>query len=462
MRRVIALLIVVGLAIGLVVLVASALRTPSPKVVTLASGPELRLLGATYGTNHVSPGASRLMEFMPRPLRALIEQWTGGPRPIQRFSRSKPGLAVWFEESALSLSNRLGPLHFIALIADETGASAGDDQWHTLPPGGAGSPRPFWLDFRAVPKRSRLLTVRFYDEMSAPDRTAVGEVTLPNPTFSEWPVWEPEALPVARTNAELECFLSGVAAGVGFSTVSRSTRDGEEVVFEGAAHGFRPNAVGLFRFSNTGKPTQDWTVGTVKLSDATGNAVSCGSSSVRVFDDLIAFRFGPILWPSEVWDMEIWAKRTTDANYTEEELIVLENVPVPAPGATNRLDRAFSYQDIEVTVEEFARKPPPSPGGYSMRDLTHLKLQISELPEGHYLNILRIADDQDRELKGRGWSLSHAAPAEMVFAFEEVPEGAKTINFRLAIQEGRPFRFRVKPTLVSTNGLRFKVPRRSE
>jgi hypothetical protein len=181
-----------------------------------------------------------------------------------------------------------------------------------------------------------------------------------------------------------------------------------------------------------------------------------------VQDELVAFRFGPILWPDEVWQFDLWAKRTSQAPYAADELIVLDDIRVPPLGETNRLDRTFQRLGLEVRIESFAHKPPPEPGGYSMADVSHLRVTVSELPEGHYLDLVRVADEQGRTLQSMGWSRSHSKPVEQVFAVRQVPEGAQLLSVRLTVQRGRPFSFLVQPELAGANGFRQFAPVKGE
>lgn len=441
------LLLGVGLVVGLVVLVSQA----PARSVTLANGATLHCLGATYGTNHVTPGYSRLVRLLPSPLRSFL----GFTRPTQSFGTDTPLLTVWLQDEPLAASNRLSRIGIVSMVADEQGVLAGNEAWCSLWPGGIGT---FNLQFRAVPRRSRAVRIQFFSEGVGMQRTPLGELILPNPALDESPAWEATPLPAERTNGFLVCRLEQLVAGVGYHTRVGSTASGQFFEAAPAEPGHRPQAVGVFRFVEDGQPSTNWVVGTVRLADATGNSMRCGSSSHHTHGDLVAHRFGSILWPNEVWDTTVWAKRKTTASFTGEELIVLNDIDVPPLDGTNRLDRALQAQGIEVRVEQFVRRPPPGPGGYSMSDLTHLRLELSELPEGTYLEVVELRDDQDRRLSGQGWSQSHGEPSVTTFAFKEVPEGAKTISAVLVLQRGRRFDFRVQPqTLAGTNDLRLEL-----
>lgn len=440
---------------GLITVVVMLSRNAPPRSVTLANGIVLECLGATHGTNHVMPGYSRLAKLLPRPLQSFF----GLNRPTQSFTTDTPLLAVWLRDDPAASSNRVGRVGMVSLLADERGVIAGDDTWHSLWPGNRGGGGTFNQQFRALPGRSREITVKFFDEGSGLERPLLGELTFPNPAFNEAPVWEPEPLPAQRTNGGLACRLEQLVAGVGHHTSLGTTATGEYFESSAAESGQRPQALGLFRFEEDGLPSANWVVGTVWLADATGNSIRCGSSSHQCFEDLVAHRFGSILWPDEVWDMTVWAKRKTTASFTDKELIVLENIEVPAMGETNRLDHGVEKLGIEVRVEQFVHQPPAGPGGYSMDDLTHLRVELSELPDDMYFELAELVDEQGRELTGSGWSRTHGKPAVATFAFREIPEGAKTLTARMVLQEGRRFDFRVQPEPVGTNGFRITMER---
>ncbi|MCP5517685.1 MAG: hypothetical protein H7A45_10580 [Verrucomicrobiales bacterium] len=433
---------------GLIVAVGFLMRSNAPQRVTLAEGTVLVCLGATYGTNHVLPGFSRLGRLLPQPLRS----WLGFDRPTQSFRSEQPLLTVWLRDDPVAASNRVSRLGMVALLADEDGVVAGEETWRTLWPARQGGGGTFNLQFRPLPGHSRRITLQLYEHGSGGDRTLLGEMTLPNPGFVEAREWEAEPLPAVRTNGALSCRLEQLVAGVGHRAGFRTTDSGVRLDTAAANTGERPRAAGLFRFTEDGAASTNWLVGTVRLADATGNDLPCGSSSYQCRGDLVVHRFGSILWPGQVWDLTVWAKRKTTAPFTDTELIVLEDIAVPALGETNRLDRAFQAQGLEVRVEHLVHRPPPSPGGYSMEDLTHLRVELSELPEEMFFELAELRDDQGRALRESGWSRTHGKPSVTTFAFEQVPAGAKTVTARLVLQKGRRFDFRVRPEVLERQG----------
>lgn len=437
-------------SLGLVGVILLLARNPTSRTVTLANGITLEYLGATYGTNHVAPGFSRLGRLLPRPLQSLF----GLSRPSQFFRTETLSLAVWLRDDPLSAGNRVGRISVVSLLADERGVVAGDDDWQSFQPGAIGGGGTLNLQFRTVPGRSRMITVKFFDEGGGSDRVFLGELVFPNPAFTRAPVWEAESLPASRTNGNLVCRLERVVAGVSHRTIQRNRG---EVEFAALKPGEGPYGLGLFRFAEDGLPSTNWSVGTVWLADATGNSLHCGSSMHRYEEDLVAHRFGPILWPDEVWDLAVWAKRKPTAPFTEDEVIVLEGIQVPALGDTNRLESVFPRQGIEVRVEQFVHRAPPEPGGYSMDDLTHLRVELSKLPDGMYFDLVELVDEEGRELRGSGWSRTHGEPSVSTFAFQDVPEGAKTLRARMVVHRGRRFDFRVQPEGGGTNGFRMRT-----
>lgn len=446
------LLLIAALAAALVLWLGAA----PTRTATLANGLSVEYLGTTYGTNHVTPGYSRLARLLPRPMQSLL----GLTRARQSFTTPTPALVVWLSEDPLSSTNGAGAVSMVSLLADEDGVVAGNDTWYSILRGPSGAPTPFTLVFRAAPANGGELSVRFFDPGGGTaNRTLLGELAIPNPALRNSPGSSPEPLPAIRTNGTVTCRLDKLAVGVGFHTRQRTTPEGLMLELAPVDPGFAPAAVGLFRFETEDQTGTNWTVGAVLLADAAGNPLQCGSRMNWYGDGRVIHRFGPTLWPDEAWNLTVWARRKPTARFAAEELIVLDGIAVPGLGETNQLDRVFQRHGREVRVEHFAHRPPPPKGGYLMTDLTHLRVVLSELPEGVYFELVGIADEQGRELVPSGWSSGHGTPSEATFAFREVPKDARKLTARMVLQQGRRFEFRVQPEVVGSNGFQIAIDR---
>lgn len=321
--------------------VGGLLLWPTPRpAVTLANGIQLDCLGATYGTNHVQPGGSRLARLLPRQLKA----WLGLSQPAQTVNTAAPSLAIWLREDPSSLSNRLGRIGggtiIGGLLTDEGGIVGGNLAPHFFWGGGSRGVNPFALVFRSVPYRSREITVRLVDIRDRTGKELLGELTLSNPAHRRAPTWEAETLPACRTNGALTCRLEQVAVGLG-NHVGRIIL-GE---FPAAKLNEAPRALAVFRFEEGGLPAEDWTVGKVLLTDATGNLLAfedgqpgtdrtvdelvfasaqgnlatTESRARQHGDGLVVQHFDRALWPGEVWGLTVWAEPTSPAVVSERD-----------------------------------------------------------------------------------------------------------------------------------------------
>ncbi|MCP5517756.1 MAG: hypothetical protein H7A45_10940 [Verrucomicrobiales bacterium] len=452
-----ALLVAAGLILGGTALWPGRSRT----ALAVPGGPVVRYIGATHGTNHTAPVDSPLVSILPGSLRDLVRQTFGTPRQgVSTYTTYEPSLAVWIESAPTAPSGGGAPggmpIGLLGLLADANGVEAGGEQWLNLPAAILANPRVDFFSFGAVPRRSRQLTLRLYDQPGAEDHSLVGELALPNPLHGAWPIWEPERLPLTRTNEDLECTLLHLVTGIRIDPVSSTAAGG--CAFPPARPGDTSGAAAVFRFARAGVPDDEWTVGARRITDATGNSLKSGRVISPRLTDCVVHAFAPVLWPDEVWDLDVWARRTETARFDEADLIVLDDIAVPPNGETNRLDRAFLRHGIEIKVESFAHQPPPSPGGHSTRDLTRLNVKPRGLPEGCFLDLVELTDQTGRELKPVASFQEGPPQRAMVWAFHSVPEGAQRLRLRLALQQGRHFRFRVQPERAPTNVAQIELP----
>ncbi|MCP5524047.1 MAG: hypothetical protein H7A46_21125 [Verrucomicrobiales bacterium] len=431
--------LLVGVGLSITVMVGLA-RSAPPRGVTLANGIVLECLGTTYGTNHVTPGSSRLTRLLPRPLRS----WLRLGRLSLSFSTDTPSLVVWVWEDPASVTN-LPPRTVVSmssLLADEHGNLAGGSASSSVITGLGvlGQPR-----FPVVPRRSREITVKFYDSSAGAGRRCLGELVLRNPAFRQAPFWEPQPMPVSRTNGNLACTLERLVTGLG-GIRGRFGLGGQELEASPAGSNTAPQALGVFRFKEDGLASEDWTLGRVSLADATGNFLGCWLDPDRDFGGLVGHRFREVLWPDEVWQVSAWAKRRLTRQVPEEELMVLKDIPVSVLTTTNQLSWNFKREGHEVRVE---RVVPRSSG---VRELGRFRVTFPGLAENGLCDVVSLQDDQGRRLTRTQWVPALEGPGVLVITILSLPDGAKTLTLRLLLQVGRRFDFRVKPELVGTNG----------
>ena len=448
-------LVLLGLGALLAGGLVLALRGGS-RAVTLQNGLTLRCLGTSYGTNHIAYVGSTAGQILNRVLGLVFPRLRRNSPGLRTLTTPTPKLVAFFEEAGDASTNRTAPVSLNAMLVDERGVAAGDRAWIALPMGNSG---PAWLlspQFDLIPRRSRTLSIQF--STTGPDGRPelVGTLELPNPVFTNPPPFIAEPLPVSRTNGGLECRLEALVFGTGISSRLSSNADGSQTAGEDAASpGAEVRATAVFRFREQGTDTSSWTIGSLAVSDATGNAARAGSYSSHSIPNGMILTFGPVPWPGEPWRLDGWAKRTAAASYPPDELVTLRDVALPISGRTNQLEHAAKASGIELVVKGFCRRTPVAGGGYSSEDLSRLMLEVMELPEGAFVDLVRAEDDQGRALISDMTSTTHGTPLKMEFGFRSVPDDARTLSFTLAVHRGRLFTFLAQPQTVGTNGFEF-------
>ena len=114
---------------------------------------------------------------------------------------------------------------------------------------------------RAFPRRSRRLSLDFLDVKADGSWSEAANFEIENPAYGKYPQWQPEPVPVTKTNEDLSVTLAEFTSGEktpethGFTTDSLASR-----------------STGLlFKFEEDGQPSEDWRIQKVTISDATGN-----------------------------------------------------------------------------------------------------------------------------------------------------------------------------------------------
>lgn len=461
MRRVVraVLGVLVLLALGAILMGGLLLLggAGAPRSVTLKNGVTLRCLGVSYGTNHVVYTGSAAAQMLHRVLSAVFPSLRRGASSSQRYTTSQPALVVALRQEGTATTNPMPPLSVTALLADERGVTAGKRHWLTL---GGGTSFTLWLDAEVLPRRSRLLSVRFFGLASPGAIDPLGELEILNPAFTNPPPLVAANLPVLGTNGDLECSLEALAFGTGISSGRTANADGTETISEAPAEpGQEVRATALFRFREAGTNTAFWTIGSLSSIDATGNTGKAGSYGSQTLGDAFLLTFGPVPWPDEPWRLDCWAKRTAAAPFAPDELIELRGVELPPSGRTNQLDHATKAGGLDVLVKGFVRRDPVQRGSYSSTDLSRLLLELPQLPDGAFIDLVRVEDDQGRLITSEMTSTTHGTPLRTEFGFRAIPDDARTLNITLAVQRGRAFTFVAQAQKVEADGFKLTIPK---
>ncbi len=431
---------------GLLGLLAGLLwinRTGAPLPTwSFANGASLRLVGVTYGTNHVSPLAwpwEPWANHLPQSLARLLPAsgW------MVRLPSRTPSLVVWLrwegDVSAL-------PEHWT--LDDDAHAVALAD-WATRWPG-PGQDGLLSLQFTVWPRRPEVLNPRLWN----PGRWTPGNPgDHPDQRLAELVVKNPR--PVRRDVSTATAV--GMAEGADQASprprrAPQTMRDGDlEFTLTQFQYGLRGRvggvdtetngafALGELRFAVTqqGAHAPGWFPILVHAEDATGNRLRL-SLDATWFN---APRFHPAPWPDEAWRLRVEFTRNT--HFTDDELVALPVMPLAeslAPGFTWRTN--FNGVTLErVSLTDRSPKPvqglPPPPKEWVLR------VDATGLPEGTYVTLHRLIVDggHDGWREPRGGGLT-----ERRLAFRFRPgRNAKTVRPVLAVHRSRFVTFVAEP-----------------
>jgi len=388
------------------VVVARQPKLPPP--LTLPSGETLILRGVTYGTNHLAPRGPRWLRLLSERVPAFLRQ-----RLTARFIRgtplfadrttTEPHLLLWLEVESGAATNRSWSTNVWLMLQDERGRVAGERQDVAL---------HFWpknprvgkvVEFRAFPRRGTQIGVVLI-QGSYDQPVVVGYWQIPNPVRSAARSWETESLPQTRTNGNLECTLGALAAGTGTSSGIGSERGGGmRFQINAATPGTVPGAAFPAIFRERGIETNTWTIGSVTLADATGNVLSSSGTSWSSISNTVFFHWNPVLWPGEGWELRLIAKRTKEAQFTPGEIVEFRDIIVPGLDTPVSPIDEIKVNGVTLQTKQFVLRQRSDPNSWSGYKISHLKLMVTGLTNGLYLDAIKATDDEGRTYRCGSW-----------------------------------------------------------
>jgi hypothetical protein len=226
-------------------------------------------------------------------------------------------LVLWF---TLTDGKTGAPLDFhsrlSAEVVDEHGCSSSDQTYGSM---SSGSGPTVYVDtFSQFPRRQAMFRVRLRERFTVGAlstgggmNNVVAEFEVPNPTRGPFPVWKPEPLPAARTNAELVFILKDAG----------NPRPGP------AWSGPRIDIV------RGGLPAWDWERDELYVSEATGNRGQ-----------------RPFCTNEPAWKLEVEFVRNEQASFLPSELYTITNLTVPAGGVAIQYTNEFVIQGSRLAL----------------------------------------------------------------------------------------------------------------
>lgn len=407
-----------------------------PQVIELDDGTKLTLLGVTTGTRQMAPGYENL----------ATANWLYTPnRPSVVWILAEHEAGKWPSyELLISDEAKTGCVN----LEKSTGSHVRD-----------GVDIQGFL-MRAFPRWDKEMLARVKPYGAAVSK---GEFVITNPAPAAVENWTPEALPVTRSDGDLEVTLTKLVAGAPLPN-----RQGEHPLSNEPAN----QCVHLnFDFRQNGQPTTNWAPWPVFTSDAAGNRVrgliqSYPSNGINpIYADRIHPSFPPVfdgyfyhpgLWPQQSpWKVRLEFIRHW--NFSEEETVTFTNLAVRLGGLQDFEDEwtwDASKTNFSFLAEQMGNGvkikllPPLVYSPKIMPGEKHLAVLIYAEPEhearGMNLTLLQATDENGQEVatpfrNGGGWA------GHFALDFPNVRD-VKTLNLKLALHKSRFVEFTVTPT----------------
>ena len=383
-RPILGRLLLLAAVVAILAGAAHFLRTPRPQTIVLPDGAELTLEAVTYGKEHRywggSPWQGLLAPFqsmLPPRFRAL---------GFLNYSTTNDSLCFWLRERLPFPTNTYRSFY----VVDEQGRNIERGSWN-LASWSPGTNIVRGHGFNAFPRRGKKILLREYEwDNQRGGRQLIAEFTVPNPARGPFPVWQPRPLPLTATNGDLEFTLTRLQNGVTFHYPEKGW----------ATNAFESAVLASFRVARLGQSLTNWQPVGIEASDATGNRVSQTTWNEQIEDGEETMICQPGLWPGEpAWLMRVEFSRRS--GFTPEELWTVRGLPAtnllpsgtqPAPTSALAQTNLFGSR-----LEVF-----PLRDGRSGLGGMELEIHVTPLPPGWRLALVKIMDEQGRELTSGG------------------------------------------------------------
>lgn len=310
----------------------------------------------------------------------------------------------------------------------------------------------------AIRHEGNTFKLRVYD--TADRKIAEFDVPDPNPSAGNYPEWEPEPLPVTKSDGDVSLTLTSLTAR---SSESNRTYNGIALTET------RVRLNTQFETKQAEKPTTAWSDRSLRLFDALGNESSLWDCK---------------LCPKEAaWGLQVQVWRNDSASFDASEMWSLTKLSVPERQRAQYVNQAKTFEGATLEVLAVGGAGSVSyPGlviGYSgghsssgsiyfgqgkerrrvrytlrVRDnqvtveseVPHLLARATRLSSDQRLS-LRVKDDEGEQLQLDASRRLTPVPT-LHFWFIDVPKDVKSLNAEFIVHRCRTFDFRVAPPKV--------------
>ena len=374
------------LAVAVLLLIGSALllRTHRPQTVLLPDGAELTLEAVTYGKEHRHWSGSAWQRLL-GPLVSMLPPGFRGSG-LLTYSSTNDTICFWLRERTPFATNA----HRSFYVVDEHSRNALGSSWSTT---SSSSPTNLvrGYAFHSFPRRGGKILLHEYEwDQNWNQRSRLAEFTTPNPARGPFPVWQPRPLPLTSTNGDLEFTLTQFKNGVSarHANPTRATNAHDAAV------------LASFRVAQRGQPLTNWQPVGIEARDATGNQAgnTSWSQSTKDGEETMTYQSG--LWPGEpAWRLRVEFSRRS--GYTPGELWTVRGIQatgilVSNFWPTNALARTnLCNSRLEIFPLRY---------GPTGQEGIELKVNVTPLPPDLRLTLVKVTDEQGRELNSGGIS----------------------------------------------------------
>ena len=388
-----------------------------PQVIVLDNGDKLTLEGVTYGKHHAPPGKKTTTAAARARTRGIA------------FDTANNALVVWIRQE--HPANRW-PQYQLYLY-DKAGTacvgSAGTRSNY-----GGGTNEIVGVQFDSFPRRHGSFILRVQEWVpNAGQVLNEKHFVVSNPARAPFPKWTAEPLPIAKTDDDLSVTLTKLVSGAD-ANFNRDRDNPDDAINKGVE--------AVFHVQQNGTNAVNWQPVSIATSDSTGNHQNAGCGGHWDGDEEIAdYQFG--LWPDEpAWKLRV--EFSQSSGFSDSELWTVKNIPVQ-PGTmqnywnwtrsqTNTPFAQTTINGVVIKIYPIQQLTDMSPG--SMPEAL-MFMHTEAMPEGMRLTLLKLTDDQGRDISNWGWSTDSYGLRDMT--------GVTNVNLTVAVHQSHFFEFTVKP-----------------
>jgi hypothetical protein len=408
-------------------------RPISTGTLALPDGAHVRIIAATYGTNHIiGTPLARAIAHLPGGLQQAATRFLGGrARTTQFRTTSEPALILWLQNDTPPPTPPTGTGGYIrTVLADASGFVSGseedaDTQWSN----------PRALTFYAIPRRDRTIALEFFHHATNGKTTNCGRLVLENPLYGAYPQWTPQPLPATNRVGDVEMVVEQLSTGHNNDTSHHS----DYIRFGTNRTDGRNRTVCVCSIRSLSHTNEVWKVANEEVSDATGNRIkntgmSWGSDSDGYFT------FEPSLWTNEsAWKLKCELKRSQ--GFLPEETLAFSQVPLGPPDKTNRIGWMTNLHGATLTLDSLVRRPPLTNDFWSSEQCTQARFTVV-VTNGLHADLITTTADTGSNISCVSWS---SGGSDRTYSLKDVPRNATNLTFTFAVHRSRWVEFLLQP-----------------